>query len=201
MKNKSIGNGSENEESVVFPGTKIAVIEEFLGGPGTYIEEDSVYSSVYGTVSVNLNKYEISILSKPKMRIVPKEGDEGIGVVVGISKQMVTIALNYISNQEVYPTYTCFIHVSQISKDYLDNADELVSIGDIMRCKIIDAKTIPLQATLIGSSLGNLISYCNKCGLRLEKVNRDQLKCTECNSIQKRKTAMDYGNGNMNLSF
>jgi len=186
---------------LVFPGTKIGVIEEFYPGPGTYTENDFIYSAVLGTIVTDLENHEISVLPRPKTAIIPKNGDVALGGVVNVSKQMITIALNYINNTEIYPTYTCIIHVSQVSREYLENADEAVCVGDIVRCKLIDTKTIPLQGTMIGSQFGVILAYCTKCRSKLEKIGRNKLSCLECSNIEKRKTAIDYGKGYLSLKI
>lgn len=184
---------SSSTDTLVFPGTRLSVIEEFHPGPGTYSDGEYVYSAVIGNVVIDYKNHEISVLTKPKTAILPKNGDIALGGVVNVSRQMITLAINYINNHEIYPTYTCIIHVSQVSKNYLENADEAVCLGDIVRCKFIDTKTIPLQGTMIGSQLGVILASCSKCGTRLNKIGRDKLSCPHCGNIERRKTAIDYG--------
>ncbi|MHA1400534.1 MAG: exosome complex RNA-binding protein Csl4, partial [Candidatus Heimdallarchaeaceae archaeon] len=129
--------------------------------------------------------------------VQPKVGSVCLGIVVNVTKQMATISLYYIDNEEVFPSYTCLLHVSQASKAYLETADDAVNIGDVVRVKIIDAKTIPVQCTMADSQLGVIISFCSKCGERMQKIGRDKLKCPECNNVDNKKTAIDYGHSNI----
>ena len=188
---------TKNAGELVFPGTRLAVTEEFIGGEGTYTEGNFIFSAIAGKVDINIEKHEISVISKAKTAIIPKQGDIVIGNIVNASRQMVTISVNYVNNQEVYPTYTMVIHVSQLSKAYLDTVDDAVGLADIVRAKVIDDKTIPLQGTLIGSQLGVIIASCSKCGASLEKIGRNKLKCKECSNFQNRKTTIDYGSGKL----
>lgn len=188
---------TKDSEKLVLPGARLAVTEEFIGGSGTYSEGNYVYSAVTGKVVLDIEKHEISVLSKPKPANIPKDGDIVLGTVVNVSRQMITISVSYINNKEVYPSYTMVIHVSQLSKEYLETADDAVCLADIVRAKVIDAKTIPLQGTLIGSQLGVIVASCSSCGSRLEKIGRNKLKCSECSYIEKRKTTIDYGSGNL----
>lgn len=200
MKSEIYDRTTDSKE-MVFPGTRLAVTEEFLGGPGTYSTENYIFASVTGHVVINLEKHEISVMPKAKMAPVPKVGDIFIGGVVNLSRQMVTIAVNFINNVEVYPTYTLILHVSQVSKEYVETADELLRYGDAVRGKILDAKTIPLQGSLIGSQLGVIFASCSSCGTKLNKIGRDKLKCPECSKIEKRKTAIDYGSGDLGFKI
>ena len=127
---------------MVFPGTRLAVTEEFIGGHGTYTEGNYIFAAVAGKVSINIERHEISVMSKPTTAVIPKEGDIVIGGVVNASRQMITVSVHYVNNQEVYPTYTMVIHVSQLSREYLETVDEAVCLADIVRAKVIDDKTI-----------------------------------------------------------
>ena len=182
---------------LVLPGTRLAVTEEFIAGQGTYSEDNYIFSAVTGKVVIDLNRHEISVISKPQSASVPKVGDIVLGGVVNVSRQMITVAVSYINNRTVHPQYTMVIHISQLSKEYLDTADDAVCLADIVRAKVLDAKTIPLQGSLIGSQLGVVLASCSQCGGKLDKVGRNKLKCTECSSIQKRKTTIDYGSGDL----
>ena len=188
---------TKDTDKFVFPGTRLAVTEEFIGGEGTYTEGNYVFSAVPGVVIINLERHEITVLSKAKAAVVPKEGDIVIGGIVNASRQMITVSVAYVNNREIYPTYTMVVHVSQLSKEYLDTVDEAVALGDIVRAKVIDAKTIPLQGTLIGSQLGVVIGHCSKCGTNLEKIGRNKLKCKKCSNIDYKRTTIDYGSGQL----
>ena len=188
---------TKDSDKLVFPGTRIAVTEEFIAGEGTYSEGNYIYAAVAGVVIINIERYEISVLSKAKAAVIPKEGDTVIGRVVNASRQMLTVSVNYVNNREIYPSFTMVMHVSQLSRDYLETVDEAVCLADIIRAKIIDAKTIPLQGTLIGSQLGVIITYCSRCSAKLNKIGRNKLKCTECSNIEYRRTAIDYGSGRL----
>ncbi|UJG42446.1 MAG: exosome complex RNA-binding protein Csl4 [Candidatus Heimdallarchaeum endolithica] len=184
----------KNKETLVFPGTRLGVIEEFYAGPGTYIDDGYIYAAIPGKVVIDKLNYEVSIMqSKNKKLVQPVVGSICLGTVVSVSKQMINIAIYYVNNVEVYPTYSCLLHVSQASRAYLETADEAVALGDVVRVKIIDAKTIPIQCTMADSHLGVVISYCSRCGNRLEKIGRNKLRCNECGNIENRKTAIDYG--------
>ena len=95
-----IHDRTKDSKEMVFPGTRLAVTEEFLGGPGTYSTENYIFASVAGHVVINLERHEISVMPKAKMTPVPKVGDIFIGGVVNLSRQMATISVNVINNVE-----------------------------------------------------------------------------------------------------
>ena len=192
---------TKDSQELVYPGTRLAVTEEFLGGSGTYSTDKFIFAAVTGNVTIDVEKHEISVVPTVKSTVVPKVGDIFLGSVVNVSRQMVTVGVHVIRNIEIYPTYTLVIHVSQVSKEYLETVDDGLCLGDIIRGKIIDAKTIPLQGSLIGSQLGVVFSTCSECGGKLEKIGRNKLKCTECKHIGKRKTTIDYGSSHLEFKL
>ncbi len=192
---------TKDTQELVFPGTQLAVTEEFLGGSGTYSTDRFIFASVIGNVVIDVEKHEISVVPKPKSAVIPKNGDIFVGSVVNASRQMVTVAIYFINNSEINPTFTLVIHVSQVSKEYLETVDEGIRFGDIIRGKIIDAKTIPLQGSLIGSQLGVVLASCSICGGKLDKIGRDRLKCVQCNQTERRKTTIDYGTSHLQFKL
>jgi exosome complex component CSL4 len=197
MANSEIFDRTKDSNELVFPGTRLAVTEEFIAGPGTYSTEDYIYSSVAGLVIIDLGKHEITVMPKAKMTPVPKNNAIVLGKVVNVSRQVVTVSVFSIENQEIYPTYTMVIHISSISREYLETIDEAICSGDIVRAKILDSKTIPLQGSLISSQLGVIQSNCSICGAKLNKIGRNKLKCSRCSNIEGRKTAIDFGSGHL----
>jgi exosome complex component CSL4 len=188
---------TKDSEKLVLPGTRLAVTEEFIGRSGTYSEGNFVYAAVTGKVVIDLERHEISVLSKPVSASVPKVGDIVLGSIVNVSRQMASVSVSYINNRIVQPSYTMVMHVSQLSKEYLETAEDAVRLADIVRAKVIDAKTIPLQGTLIGSQLGVVLASCSQCGYRLEKIGRNKLKCKSCSYIERRATTIDYGSSEL----
>ncbi|MHA1815728.1 MAG: exosome complex RNA-binding protein Csl4 [Candidatus Heimdallarchaeaceae archaeon] len=201
MANIEIFDRTKDSSELVFPGTRLAVTEEFIAGPGTYSTNEFIYSSVAGLVIIDLEKHEIIVMPKAKMRPIPKNNDIVLGKVVNVSRQVITVSVFSIRNQEIYPTYTMVIHISSVSHEYLETIDEAICLGDIIRAKIIDSKTIPLQGSLISSQLGVIQSNCSICGAKLNKIGRNKLKCSRCSNIENRKTAIDFGSGHLGFKL
>ncbi|BEJ12036.1 hypothetical protein CspHIS471_0204960 [Cutaneotrichosporon sp. HIS471] len=84
-----LGEGPSN--SVVAPGEVIASAKEYMRGHGTYVESDSIVSSVAGTVQ-RVNKL-ISV--KPlQSRYVPEVGDLVIGRIADVGAQRWRVEAN-----------------------------------------------------------------------------------------------------------
>ena len=72
---------TKDTNELVYPGTRLAVTEEFIAGSGTYSTDDYIFSAITGHVMINIEKHEISILPKPKSSPNPKNGDVFLGGV------------------------------------------------------------------------------------------------------------------------
>ena len=179
----------------VLPGTKLAIVEEFLPGKGTYVEQGHIVASVLGTVRLIPKKHLCYIDSPVKTAPVPKVGQIAIGQVSHTSKQMATIDIYALNEQPTLPTYTALIHISQITRGFVESMDDVLRAGDIVRCKVVDAKTIPLQVEMIGTRLGVIYATCTNCGTPIIKKERNVLECPACKTVNYRKTAVDYGVG------
>ncbi|MCK5409523.1 MAG: exosome complex RNA-binding protein Csl4 [Candidatus Heimdallarchaeota archaeon] len=197
MANSEIFDRTKDSNELVFPGTRLAVTEEFIAGPGTYSTDDYIYSSVAGLVIIDLGKHEITVMPKAKTSPIPKNNAIILGKVVNVSRQVITVSVFSIENKEIYPAYTMVIHISSVSREYLETIDEAICLGDVIRAKIVDSKTIPLQGSLISSQLGVIQSTCSICGAKLNKIGRNKLKCSSCSNIESRKTAIDFGSGHL----
>ncbi|MEA2070074.1 MAG: exosome complex RNA-binding protein Csl4 [Asgard group archaeon] len=177
----------------LLPGDKICVIEEALPGEGTYKENGGIFASVTGTLFVDRKKKTVSIFHRMQKPLVPKKNDVIIGQIESVSKHLAFMGVNFINGNEVVPSYSAVMHISQCTRTYLDSMYEAIKEGDIVRGKIIDAHTIPIQFMTVYNELGVIYALCSKCGERLRYLKRGKLKCDNCGNIESRKVAEDYG--------
>ena len=68
----------------IVSGDYLGVIEEFIPGGGTYIENGNIYSSITGHLLFDLQKRKISVYQKTKSPLIPKEGALVIGKINSI---------------------------------------------------------------------------------------------------------------------
>lgn len=182
----------ENGEFLL-PGDNICVAEEALPGEGTYEADGNVYATVTGTVFMDKNKRTVSIFPRVRKPLIPKERDVIIGQAESVNKHMVSLAVRYINGQTVEPSYSAIMHISQCTRSFLDSMFDAIKEGDIVRGKIVDAHTIPIQFTTTYNELGVIYALCSVCGERLRYLRRGMLKCDNCENVEPRKVAEDYG--------
>ncbi|MFX1298979.1 MAG: exosome complex RNA-binding protein Csl4 [Promethearchaeota archaeon] len=187
MENNEIKPGD-----LVIPGQKLAVIEMYVPGEGTYIKNDVIYASIVGEVYIDSHEKKVSVISKGNKPTLPKKGDIVIGSINMVRKQM---AIADITNKPGYNPTTDFegmIHISQVSKSYLENLSDAFKTSDIIRAVVIDDEKIPFFLSTAGPDFGVIRAYCSECGYVLKPVGR-RLQCPNCRTIENRKIARSYG--------
>ena len=177
---------------LVLPGQKIGVIEMYVPGAGTYSEDGIIYATIIGEIRIDNNEKMVSVAPREEKPSLPKRGDIVIGTINMVRKQM---AIADITNKLGYNPTTDFegmIHISQVSKYYLENLSDAFKTGDLIRAVIIDAERIPFFLSTADPDLGVILAHCSECGHVLKPVGR-RLQCLNCRTIENRKFAKSYG--------
>ncbi len=181
----------------VLPGEKIAVIEEYLPGDGTFKDGGSVVSSVAGTVVVDVKEKRISVIPTKKP-VIPNKGDLVIGSLKRIRKQIANVLIVKIGEEYIHPPFSGQIHISNVAEEYTESMHDAFSPGDIVRARIRNVEVNPSQLSTQGSDLGVLKSHCKICGeIMVKSKKRNTLFCPACEGYEKRKVAGDYGLENL----
>lgn len=176
----------------VFPGDKLAVVEEFNEGKGTYQLEGEIRSSELGKTKVDVKRRAIYVKKRTPEPLFPEEGMEVIAEVGSVARKDARIDIFMIEGKENFPTISGVIHISDLSKDYIKNIDMAVRSGDIIKGKIVNTKNRLNQTSMAGSEHGVIYAYCTRCGGLLENQG-GKLTCPDCGRVERRKTAKTYG--------
>lgn len=179
-------------EKDVFPGERLAVIEEFIDGPGTYLEEGEIRAAEIGKTKLDTDKRELFIKKATRELVIPRKDDEVYAEIGHVARKDAWIDIFMINGKHIHPTFSGVIHISDISKDYVKNIDIAIKNGDIVRGKIVNEVNRLNQTGLKGNNYGVIYAYCSRCGGILEK-QQGKLICPDCGRYERRKTASDYG--------
>jgi exosome complex component CSL4 len=175
----------------VFPGERLGVIEEFIPGTGTYVEDGNIYSSSLGYLSRDEINKEIGIRPATKSPILPKENDIVIGRVEYIHDKTLTIKISQINNHPVTSSFSGVMHISNATRSYTQTMFDIFSVGDLIRAKVLSVMNNENHLTTEDRSFGVLESYCSQCGSALHAVKR-RLRCPVCKASAQRKIALDH---------
>ena len=176
----------------VFPGERLGVIEEFLPGRGTYVEEGNIYSSTSGYLRLDKIRKEAHVQSKARTPLTPKQGDVVIGQVTNVQDKTMTVKLFQINDKAMANEFAGVMHISNASRSYVKSLSGIFKFGDIIRARVISTLNNEYHLTTQGSDLGVLLSACSHCGSQLILINR-RLRCPSCHKTESSVIASDYG--------
>jgi exosome complex component CSL4 len=93
-------------ENTIFPGDKIASIEEYEAGDNTFDDGDMVRAATVGEKDMNKTTRTISI-KHPKLLSIPKVGDVIIGTVAAVMSSMIAVSIDYINGEPTTSKVEC----------------------------------------------------------------------------------------------
>ena len=195
---------SAKNNEIVLTGQYLGVVEEYLPDKqSTYVKEGQIFATKTGIVKIDEDRRAIEILShQEKNRKTVKIGDEIIGTIRFLRQYSVGISFATI-NKKVHFNSSYFgnIHVSHISKRFIEKISDAFQITDIVRAKVIRQEENEYSLSTAGKNLGVIHADCSICGTPLERISQDKLRCSRCGNVENRKLASDYGNVTESLRY
>lgn len=179
-------------EQFIFPGERLGVIEEFLPGQGTYVENGTIYSTTPGYIHRDTINKETHVQSRVKPPRVPQKGDVVIGQISNVQDKTLSIDIFQINDTAINTSFAGVMHVSNASQAYVKTMFDVFKAGDIVRAKVMSTLNREFHLSTEGSSLGVIQAACSQCGDHLILRNR-RLGCPTCRGTERRKLASDYG--------
>lgn len=188
-----------SDNKIVFPGDEISTTEEMLPGEGTYEEDGIIKASRIGKPKKDKKNRKITISPVTSIPVVLEKGDIVLGEVRMIKSSMVIVDVEHAANRDrnISSDTNGTIHISEISDKYVKDASSEFGRGDIIRAQVIQVAP-SLQLSTKGPHLGSIKSLCTNCRSALQPKGGNKLECPNCGNKQSRKTASDYGQGNVN---
>jgi len=180
----------------VVPGDRLGVIEEFLPGPGTYVENGTIYSFATGRALVDVLNKQVSVFSKTRFLGVPKVGSVVIGQVTDVQSKIAVVRIFQVGKHSLSGFFTGILHVSDVSVRYVETMYDACKPGDIIRAKVVSDKNRTFHLSTKEPNLGVIYAFCSRCGNALT-FRRVRMRCLKCGKIERRKVAQDYGKGEM----
>ena len=173
-------------ENTIFPGDKIASIEEYEAGYNTFDDGDMVRAATIGEKDIDKST-RIANVKHPKALSIPRVGDIVIGSVAAVMSSMIAVTIEFINGNPTTSKVECVCSTRNIRKK------NVVLVNDIVTLKIVNHLNGTIHATISEPELGVLFTKCRKCGKKVVQM-RDAIKCTECSWIDERKLSTNFGN-------
>ena len=178
----------------VILGEKLGIIEEFISKQGTYEEDGIIYASIAGIVHIDKIEKSISVTpAKFNDLSLPKKGDIVLGLVENVFEQRAEVSIVRVNNKDILVPITGEIHISNVTTRYLKSIHDALTIGDIIRAKVISTHVLPVSLSIMGSTFGVIRATCVNCGDYLRILKGNTLICPTCRNRERRAIAKDYG--------
>jgi exosome complex component CSL4 len=185
-------SSEQKSGQVVLPGERLGVIEEFIPDSGTYVRDGVIYSKIVGRALMDLLNRRVSVYPLISGAIVPKVGGTVVGQVGHAQSDNVLVRIFKIGSKKLSGVFTGILHISDIQERYVDSMNDVCKPGDIIRAKVISEKNQIYHLSTNDKGLGAVYAFCSICGNLLEP-KRYEMQCPKCGNVEKRKTAVDYG--------
>ncbi len=178
--------------SLVLPGERLGVIEEFIPDAGTYVRDGVIYSKIVGRALMDLLSKRVSVYPLIRDTSVPKESSIVVGQVGNAQSDNVLVKIFKIGSKRLSGVFTGILHISDVRERYVKSMNDVCKPGDIIRTKVISNKNQVSHLSTNDKSLGVVYGFCSLCSNLLEP-KRHEMRCPKCGNIEKRKIALDYG--------
>lgn len=185
----------ERQGMFVIPGDRIGVIEEFLPGPGTYVQDGEIRAANVGFLLLNMNARKVSVFRPTRLKgaaCVPKPGSVVVCEVYDTQQTYLLARIWMVGHKHLSGFFTGLLHISNVGLR-VRNMFNVARPGDIMRARVLSVKNRICHLSLADRRLGVIYAFCSNCGELLKARKDKKLVCEACGSIELRKLASDYG--------
>jgi exosome complex component CSL4 len=186
------------ENNVVLPGEKLSTSEELLSGDGTFEEDGIIRAARIGKYIVDEKHRRAIVKPVTSTPVMLKRGDIVLAEVRMIRSSMIIAEVIHVkgNNRGISGDTNGTLRVSEISKSYIKDPASEFSLGDIIRAKVTQVHP-NIQLETKDRNLGVIKGLCTKC--RHSLIKKDNiLECENCGNKERRRTAIDYGNYDLN---
>jgi exosome complex component CSL4 len=184
---------SERESGqFVVPGRRLGVIEEFMAGPGTYVERGTIYSNTTGRALLDMLNKKVSVYPLVHVVSTPRTGSTVIGQVSSVRSKNAMLRILSVGKRPLSGSFTGILHISDVSQSYIETMYGVCKPGDLMRAKVVSDLNRTYHLSTEEKNLGVIYAFCSCCG-HLLQLRDEKMRCAECGNVEARKAAQDYG--------
>lgn len=175
--------------SIVLPGNKIGVIEEYVPCKGTYVDKGGTIRSLFvGTLVKDEIKREVHVMPIKEPEIVNVTNIVA-GRVIDITGVYGHVTIEVANNRVLKRPFTGILYPHV----YTTDVTSLYNVRDYVVAKVISKANRTIHLSIEGDEFGVIRAYCRYCGNILRLIDKGRLKCPKCNSIELRKVSVNYG--------
>ena len=187
-----MGPSERESGQFVVPGNRLGVIEEFMPGPGTYVEHGTIYSKTTGRTLLDMLNKKVSVYPLVHAVSTPRTGSTVTGQVSDVRSKNAVLRILSVGKRSLSGFFTGVLHVSDVSPSYIETMYGVCRPGDLMRAKVVSDMNRTYHLSTEDKNLGVIYAFCSRCG-HLLQLRREKMRCPECGEVERRKAAQDYG--------
>jgi len=120
-------------ESIIFPGDRIASIEEYEAGHNTFDDGNDVRATVVGTVEID-KKERIIHVKHSGVISIPKVGDIVTGKVTAVFGAMIAVSIDYINGKPKSSHVECICSTRNLRKKRIALVKKVIQMRDAVKC-------------------------------------------------------------------
>ena len=182
------------EKRLVLPGEKLSTSEELLSGDGTFEEDGVLRANRIGIYVIDEKNRKATVKPVTNTPVIIKKGDTVLAEVQSVRSSMVIAEVIHVAgkNRGISGDTNGTLRVSEISTSYTKDPSTEFAVGDIFRARVTQVRP-SLQLATKDRDLGVIKGLCTRCRNPLIRKG-NILECPRCGRTEKRKTAEDYGN-------
>ncbi|KAJ2720770.1 hypothetical protein GGI07_004409 [Coemansia sp. Benny D115] len=184
--------------SVITPGRCLGLTHEYEAGPGTYVRNGAIYSSILGTKNVTETekpaKPILSIERSNSKFAIPVIGSEILGRVVRINPRAATVAIMMVGTTPCQEDFLGTVRVQDIRATEKDLVQMIESFrpGDIIRAEVIslgDQRSYYLATT---KNEHGVVFAQSSDGNTMVPVSWQEMQDPKSGVVEKRKCAKTF---------
>lgn len=173
------------------PGEKLAVVEEFEGGDGTYTMGELVRASSLGRAIFEMKERRVKIEPIVNKARIPSTGDSVVGAVESIQSSLANIRIETVNGERSSAGFKGML-ISENQRGRRTRKAVVAKPWDVIRATVVSNENSTIQLALNGQDDGVLYTICSVCGGGVVKLGR-RVKCNDCGFTEERELAPDFG--------
>ncbi|KAI9506260.1 hypothetical protein BX070DRAFT_219595 [Coemansia spiralis] len=190
-----------SESVIVTPGRRLGLTQEYESGPGTYVRNGMIYSSILGTKKIEQALAETSdgSIKRPMLFVerqntkfaIPVIGSEILGRVVRINPRAASVAIMMVDSAPCQEDFQGIVRVQDIRATEKDLVQMINSFrpGDIIRAEVIslgDQRSYFLATT---KNEHGVVFAQSEAGNSMIPISWEEMQDPKTQTIEKRKCA------------
>jgi exosome complex component CSL4 len=179
---------TNNQNQLSVPGQFLGVSEEFVGGPGTFEESDGkIYSKALGQMEEDSASRTVSVKATKTIRPL-SQGDVVFARVDDLYESMALVNFQAAPYGSITPagSGSAFIRISELDNSYVERLQDYLRIGDFVKARVVEIKTLGTYLTMKGPDLGVVRAFCSRDRSEMALVG-SSYRCPNCGRTEARK--------------